>query len=79
VAIPLPPDGPLPPLPGPNPLSNLTNDALYDVSLALYLACGRNKAVTKNKHKTHLCYLAGVLGVESDNRGQPKPHAPFKA
>lgn len=66
-------------IPFPNPLQNLSDEALYDAQLALELACGRNKAVTRDKHRTRLCTLAGILGLEADNRGKPQPTPPFKA
>lgn len=79
MSLPVPPDGPDPPLPGPNPLANFTDQALFDAQLVLYLACGRNKAVTHTKYKGHLCYLATLLGLELDNRHLPRQTPPFKA
>ena len=65
--------------PLPNPLDLLTNDQLFSTQIALDLACGRAKSVLRNKHRTHLCFLATVLDVEANNRDQPKPVPPFSA
>jgi hypothetical protein len=70
---------PSPPIPFPNPLQNLDDQDLFDTQLVLNLACGRNKSVTREKHRTHLCYLAGLLHIEADHRGKPSPTPPFKA
>lgn len=62
-----------------NPLQPLTDAQLFATQLALALACGRNKAVTKNKHRTHLCFLAQLLHDEAEHRGKSSPQPPFKA
>lgn len=69
MAVPLPPDGPVPPVAGPNPLENLTNDGTWYAALMLHAACGRNKSVLRGKHREHLCYLANLLDLERENRG----------
>lgn len=79
MAIPIPPDGPEPPAIIPNPLQNLTDDALFAGQLALSLACGRNRGILRSKHRNHLCYLANILNVEATNRGKPAPVPPYKA
>jgi hypothetical protein len=63
----------------PNPLQLLTDQELYDSQLMLALACGRNKAVTHNKHRTKACALFDVLALEAGNRGRPSPQWPYRA
>jgi hypothetical protein len=68
---------PEPPIPFPNPLDNLGEQSLFDTTLLLQLACGRNKGILKNKHKKKLCYLAGLLQIQAANKGQSTPQPPY--
>jgi hypothetical protein len=69
---------PQPPIPFPNPLDNLGAQSLFDTTLLLQIACGRNKGVLRNKHRKKLCYLASLLQIQAANKGQPTPQRPYK-
>jgi hypothetical protein len=66
-------------IPIPNPFDGVPSDVIFDQAIALELACGRNKAVTRDKHRTKVCALAGILNLELSNRGHPVPTPPYKA
>lgn len=69
----------VPPIPYPDPLQNLSDNDLFNAQIVLELACGRNRAVTKDKHRQHLCYLSELLAIEAAHRGKPVPTPPYKA
>lgn len=69
----------LPPPTIPNPWVDYSDEELHDVALTLNLACGRAKAVLKQKRKSQLCGLILFANDELDRRGKPRPVAPFKA
>lgn len=65
---------------GSNPLSQLSDEEVFNSQLALALACGRAHAAIKGRQKTRLCTLQGLLAIEAMNRGTPiclPPYAPI--
>jgi hypothetical protein len=66
-------------IPLPDPFDGVPTATLYDWSLALHLACGRNRAVLKAKHREKVCSLSSTLDVELVNRGERPLAPPFKA
>lgn len=62
-----------------NPLSQLTDQQLFDTQLTLILLCQRSKSALRQRHRTFVCGLTSILQLEADNRGKPSPQWPYKA
>jgi hypothetical protein len=54
-------------------LTDLPDEHLLAMRLALQLACGRSHSTFKKRHRAWFCFLAQTLTVESDFRGLPGP------
>lgn len=62
-----------------NPLSELTDEQLFETLLTLELACNKSKSIGRSKHRKRICFLTGLVALESANRGKPTPHPPYVA
>jgi hypothetical protein len=69
----------VPPIERPNVIAALTDTELFDVQLAVALACGRSRSALAPQHRRqHYCFLFETLKLESDYRGVPAPTSPYR-
>jgi len=60
-----------------NPLESLSDVELWNTQLLLHLTCGRGKQPLRNKRRSFLCHLAGLVETEFTHRSLPSPQPPY--
>lgn len=64
-------------MPPVDPFAGFSNEALFNVSLALNLSCARTKSTLRNPVRKVLCNALLISNRELDKRGAPFPFAPY--